>query len=222
LRGTRIYYSCSAAAAVFTRCGKAGAVKQEITDMASIRRVLASFWLIAAGVSASGYALAGNCRCEPPAQSVDADIAAAAHVFRGVVVGAEVVRTADGFATEIYVGETIPLKGGKPPFYKMVSPLPRACGLNVSVPQEYWFFTTAKGVIAPCSRSGLASSAEFVALETQARDALARSRSSDYDAEGYARTPSGPLSVPYLAAGVSIIVFVLVILGLNWRAARRP
>lgn len=189
--------------------------------MASIRRVLASFWLIAAAALGSTGALAGACRCEAPAQTVDADIAAAAHVFRGVVVGAEIVRTADGFATEIYVGETLPLKGGKPSFYKMVTPLPRACGLSVSVPQEYWFFTSEKGAIAPCSRSGLASSADFVALEGQVRDALAASRASDYDAEGYARTPSGLLSVPYLAAGVSIVVFVLVVVGLNWRGARR-
>ncbi|MCQ4165995.1 hypothetical protein [Tahibacter harae] len=189
--------------------------------MASIRRVLTSFWLIAAAASGSTGALAGTCRCEPPAQTVDADIAAAAHVFRGVVVGAEIVRTADGFATEIYVGETIPLKGGKPPFYKMVSPLPRACGLNVSVPQEYWFFTNEKGLIAPCSRSGPAAGTDFVALEAQVRDALAASRAGDYDADGYARAPSGLLSVPYLAAGVSIVVFVLVVLGLSWRAARR-
>lgn len=189
--------------------------------MASIRRVLASFWLIAAGVTGSHYALAGNCRCEPPAQSVDADVATATHVFRGVVVGAEVVRTSDGFATEIYVGEAIPLKGGKPPFYKMVSPLPRACGLNVSVPQEYWFFTNDKGLIAPCSRSGPAGGADFAGLEAQVRDALAASRAGDYDADGYARAPSGLLSVPYLAAGVSIVVFVLVVLGLSWRSARR-
>lgn len=189
--------------------------------MASIRRVLASFWLIAAAASGSADALAGMCRCDPPAQSVDADIAAATHVFRGVVVGAEIVRTADGFATEIYVGETIPLKGGMPSFYKMVSPLPRACGLNVSVPQEYWFFTNEKGLIAPCSRSGPAGNADFTALESRVRDALATSRAGEYDADGYARAPSGLLSVPYLAAGVSIVVFVLVVLGLSWRSARR-
>lgn len=147
-------------------------------------------------------------------------MASSAYVFRAVVVGAEVNRTSDGFATDMYLSEIIPLKGGKPPFGKLETAVPSACGLRVEVPQEYWFFTDAAGEIAPCSYSGPAGAAAFATLENQVRDAVAKSRSSEYDSNGYGRLPTGLSSIPYLAATVTTCVFLAAVLWLRGRQAR--
>lgn len=180
-------------------------------------RFAAALCLALAGTAAA----ADDCRCAAGGASVDEAMNGAAYVFRAVVVGAEVNRTSDGFATDLYLGEVIPLKGGKPPFYKLHAPVPEACGLRAEVPQEYWFFTDARGELAPCSRSGPASAAEFAALENQVRAAVAQSRSGDYDARGYGRRPSGLSSVPYLAAGVTTAVFLAAVLWLRRRLRSR-
>lgn len=182
--------------------------------MVSYLRSAAALVLALAGTAAA----AENCRCPATGASVEEAAGKAAYVFRAVVVGAEVNRTSEGFATDLYLGEVIPLKGGKPPFYKLHVPVPEACGLRAEVPQEYWFFADARGELAPCSRSGPAAGAEFAALENQVRAAIAQSRSGDYDTQGYGRRPSGLSSVPYLAAAVTTAVFLLAVVWLR----RRP
>jgi len=186
--------------------------------MLSTKRFAAALMLALAGTAASA---AEDCRCPAPAASMDQALDASAYVFRAVVVGAEVNRTSDGFATDLYLGEVIPLKGGKPPFYKLHAPVPEACGLRAEVPQEYWFFTDARGELAPCSRSGPAAAVEFAALENQVRALVAQSRSGDYDAGGYGRRPSGLSSIPYLAAAVTTVLFLVFVAWLRRRPRKR-
>lgn len=186
--------------------------------MVSYTRFAAALCLASAGTAA---AAADDCRCAASGASVDEAMNTAAYVFRAVVVGAEVNRTSDGFATDLYLGEVIPLKGGKPPFYKLHAPVPEACGLRAEVPQEYWFFTDARGELAPCSRSGPAAAAEFATLENQVRAVVAQSRSGDYDTKGYGRRPSGLSSIPYLAAVVTTAVFLAAVLWLRRRLRNR-
>lgn len=185
--------------------------------MLSTTRFAAALMLALAGTAASA---AEDCRCPAPGASVEQALDASAYVFRAVVVGAEVNRTSDGFATDLYLGEVIPLKGGRPPFYKLHVPVPETCGLRAEVPQEYWFFTDARGELAPCSRSGPAASAEFATLENQVRAAVAQSRSGDYDTQGYGRRPTGLSSIPYLAAAVTTAVFLAAVLWLRRRWPR--
>lgn len=185
--------------------------------MSTVRRLVAAAFALATSASAAATA---DCSCTGAAASLDQAMAGSSYVFRAVVVGAEVNRTSGGFATDMYLSEIIPLKGGKPPFSKLETAVPSACGLRVEVPQEYWFFATAGGEIAPCSYSGPAGAAAFAALESQVRDAVAKSRSSEYDSNGYGRLQTGLSSIPYLAAAVTTFVFLAAVLWLRGRQAR--